>query len=35
MVLQEKAQLVEASGRMLHSPSLAMPEPLVIRLLAG
>ncbi len=32
MVLQEKAQLVEASGQMLHSPSLAMPEPLVIRL---
>ncbi|HRI56593.1 MAG TPA: HNH endonuclease, partial [Anaerolineae bacterium] len=32
MVLQENAQLVEASGQMLHSPSLAMPEPLVIRL---
>ncbi len=32
LVLQEKAQLVEASERTVRSPSLAMPEPLVIRL---
>ncbi|MCS6844041.1 MAG: HNH endonuclease [Caldilineales bacterium] len=28
----ERAQLVETSGRVLRSPSLAIPEPLVIRL---
>ena len=32
LVLQEKAHLVEASEQMVRSPSLAMPEPLVIRL---
>lgn len=32
LVLQDKAHLVEASERTVHSPSLAMPEPSVIRL---
>lgn len=32
LMLQERAQLVEASERMLRSPAMAMPEPSVIRL---
>lgn len=33
LVLIGKAELVEASSRLVNSPSLALPEPLVIRLL--
>lgn len=32
LLLREKAELVEATERMLHSTSRALPEPLVIRL---
>lgn len=32
LVLQEKAQLVETGERAMHSPSLILPEPSVIRL---
>ncbi len=32
LVLQDKADLVEAADRAVRSPSLAMPEPAVIRL---
>jgi 5-methylcytosine-specific restriction endonuclease McrA len=32
LVLQEKAHLVEVSDRTVRSPSLALPEPSVIRL---
>lgn len=32
LVLQEKAQMVEASERMIRSPGLAIAEPSVIRL---
>jgi 5-methylcytosine-specific restriction endonuclease McrA len=32
LVLQEKAHLVESSERNVRSPSLTLPEPLVIRL---
>lgn len=32
LMVQEKAHLVEASERMLRSPSLTIPEPAVIRL---
>jgi len=32
LLLREKAELVEATERMLNSTSLALPEPLVIRL---
>ena len=33
MVLQGKAENVEMSGRVIHSPSRALPLPAVIRLL--
>jgi hypothetical protein len=33
MVLQGKAENVEMSGRIIHSPSRALPLPAVIRLL--
>ena len=32
LLLREKAELVEATERMLHSANHALPEPLVIRL---
>ena len=32
LLLRDKAELVEATERMLHSASQALPEPLVIRL---
>ena len=32
LLLRDKAELVEATERMLHSASRALPEPLVIRL---
>lgn len=32
LLLREKAELVEATERMLNSTSRALPEPLVIRL---
>ncbi len=32
LLLREKAELLEATERMLHSSSQALPEPLVIRL---
>lgn len=32
LLLREKAEMVEATERMLHSASQALPEPLVIRL---
>lgn len=32
LLLREKAELVEATERMLHSSSRSLPEPLVIRL---
>ncbi|RMF87056.1 MAG: HNH endonuclease [Nitrospinota bacterium] len=32
LILQEKAEIVEKSGQLLHSPSLVLPLPTVIRL---